>query len=358
MLPYFTEQWGNPSSVYRFASEPTRAIESSRAQIAEALGANSAELIFTGSATESINSAIHSAKMRFPRKKHIVTSAVEHSATLAYCEHLERDYGFDVTRISVDKNGMLIVDELSAAIRDDTVLVSLIWANNETGVVWPIKELAAICRERGVLLHVDGVQAVGKIPVDFSSIAADFLSFSGHKLGCPKGVGGLLVAEPDKFVPLIFGGKQEDGHRGGTENVAFIAGLSKAIELRTSSAAKEGWRKVRELRENFEAQLLKHLPTAVVNGVGVDRLPNTVSLFLPGIDSDAAVTYMDQKGICVSSGSACLESAIAPSHVIYAMTQSHEIASETLRISLGLDSTEAELKQLTKELVSLVEVYA
>lgn len=358
MMPYFNEKWGNRSSAYRFADETRKAIDSSRDTIANALEATASGVVFTSGATESINSAIHSATIRYPEKKHIITSAVEHAATLAYCEHLQRDHGFEVTRLAVDRDGNLDIEELRRSIREDTSLVSLIWANNETGVIWPIEAYASICREKAVLFHVDGVQAVGKITVSFESCGADFLSFSGHKIGCPKGIGGLLIAEPDKFKPLLYGGKQEHGLRGGTENTAFIVGLAKSVELCSSPESILAWNEVRELRDNLEAQLQANIPSATVNGQQALRLPNTLSLHLPGIDSDAAVTYLDQQGISVSSGSACMESAITPSHVIYAMSGSHERASETLRISLGRCSTAKDLDKLIGELMKLVDIYS
>ena len=358
MMPYFNEKWGNPSSSYRFADETRKAIDASRETITYALGATASGVVFTSGATESINSAIHSARIRYPEKKHIVTSAVEHSATLAYCEHLERDFGFEVTRLGVDRDGNLDPEELRRSIREDTSLLSLIWANNETGVIWPVEAYAKICRELGVLFHVDGVQAVGKIPVNFESCGADFLSFSGHKIGCPKGIGGLLMAEPNKFKALLYGGKQEHGLRGGTENTAFIVGLAKSVELCSSPGRMIAWNEVRKMRDNLEVQLQANIPSATVIGQQALRLPNTLSLHLPGIDSDAAVTYLDQQGICVSSGSACMESAITPSHVIYAMSGSHEKASETLRISLGRCSTAKDLDKLIGELTKLIEIYS
>lgn len=357
MMPYFNEKWGNPSSAYRFADEARKAIDGSRETIASALGATASNVVFTSGATESINSAIHSATIRYPEKKHIVTSAVEHSATLAYCEHLERDFGFEVTRLGVDQDGNLDTEELRRSIRTDTSLVSLIWANNETGVIWPIEAYATICREKGVLFHVDGVQAVGKIPVSFESCGADFLSFSGHKIGCPKGIGGLLIAEPNKFKPLLYGGKQENGLRGGTENTALIVGLAKSVELCTSPENMLAWNEIRDIRDKLEIQLQSNIPNVAVNGQKAVKLPNTLSLHLPGIDSDAAVTYLDQKGICVSSGSACMEGAITPSHVIYAMSGSHEKASETLRVSLGRQSTKEDLDRLVGELTALIHIH-
>lgn len=357
-MPYFTEKWANPSSLYRTAADVSRAIQDSRDAISNSLNGTGEGVIFTSGATESINSAIHSATLRFPRKKHILTSSVEHSATLAYCDFLERFHGYEVTRLSVDSVGNIDLRELEGAIRPETALVTLIWANNETGVIWPMEEVAVICRDKCVMLHVDAVQAVGKIPVDFRALGADFVSFSGHKIGCPKGIGGLLLAEPEKFHPLLYGGKQEFGLRGGTENTAQIVGLAKAMEISRSKEALDQWNAISALREQFEARIRTDLYGAAIHGGSSKRLPNTTSVYLPGIDADAAVTYLDQKGICVSSGSACMESAIAPSHVIYAMTGSHDVASETLRISLGRNSTKDELDLLLSELVNLTEIYS
>jgi len=357
-MPFFTEKWANPSSAYRAAAGVARVIRHSRDTIATSLNATGEGVVFTSGATESINSAIHSARLRSPEKKHILTSSVEHSATLAYCDFLERFHGYEVTRLPVDSAGQIDLRELGGAIRPDTALVALIWANNETGVIWPMEEIAAICRDKSVLLHVDAVQAVGKIPVDFKELGADFLSFSGHNIGSPKGIGGLLLAEPEKFHPLLYGGTQEHGLRGGTENTAQIVGLAKAIEISTAKEAFDQWKAVSVLRDQFEVCVRSELNGATIHGEVGKRLPNTTSVYLPGIDADAAVTFLDQKGICVSSGSACMESAIAPSHVIYAMTGSHDVASETLRISLGRNSTKDELDLLLSEMVNLTVVYS
>jgi cysteine desulfurase len=223
------------------------------------------------------------------------------------------------------------------------------WANNETGVVWPVAEYAKVCDAKGVPFHTDAVQALGKLPVDFGSSGVSFLSLSGHKFGAPKGIGALVVADPDSFVPLIIGGKQEHGHRGGTENVPHIVALGVAAEM-VGTRGFEAWGKVAALRDDFERSVLESLKGARVNGGGSPRLPNTSNIHFPGMDGDALVTFLDQQGICVSSGSACLESAITPSHVILAMTGSHEQASESIRLSLGLEASEADLQRL---LVSL-----
>ncbi|MGJ8653040.1 MAG: cysteine desulfurase family protein [Opitutaceae bacterium] len=357
ILPFISTLWGNPSSSYAIGIKAKQALDEARLSVAHFLNASAEQVLFTSGATEAINSAIHSAISRFPERKHIVTSAVEHSATLGYCDYLEKSLGYEVTRLPVDADGGLSIQSIDAALRPDTAIVSLIWANNETGVVWPVSDFAELCHIRGVPIHIDAVQAVGRIAVDFKQSGADFLSLSGHKFGAIKGAGALIISEPDSYVPLIIGGKQERGLRGGTESVPLCVALGEAAKI-CSSYDESAWVQVAEIRDAFESEIARRIPGARINGKLVARLPNTTSLYLPGIDSDAAVTYLDQKGICVSSGSACLEHAITPSHVIYAMTQSHDIASETLRISLGMDSTQKELAQLTEELVYLIQIYS
>lgn len=338
MLPWLSTNWGNPSSIHGPGRQARRAIEEAREKVARLVGAEPGQIVFTSGATEANNAAIHSARLGDPTKRHIITSAVEHSAVLAYCDFLERHHGIEVTRLPVDGRGGLSAAHLRDAIRADTALVSLMWANNETGVIWPVSEFAAICQEKGVPLHTDAVQAVGKIPVHFGECGASFLSLSGHKFGGPKGIGALVVAAPDSFVPFLHGGKQEHGHRGGTENVAHIVGLGAAAEV-VQTRGLSGWSAVSALRDAFEREICGLIPGAEVNGTGSPRLANTSNIYFPGTDGDALVTYLDQQGICVSSGSACLESAITPSHVILAMTSSHDRASESVRITLGLDTT-------------------
>lgn len=344
MMPWLTEQWGNPSSVHRAGQAARRAVEEAREKVAEWLDAEPNQIIFTSGATEANNAAIHSALIGQPRKRHIVTSAVEHSAVLAYCDYVETHHRVEVTRLSVDGDGLLSLAKLESAIRPDTALVSLMWANNETGVIWPVDEFAEVCHRRGVLFHTDAVQAVGKVPVSFAACGADFLSLSGHKFGAPKGVGALILADSGKFNPLIFGGKQESGHRGGTENVAAIVALAAAADIQRLGGLGR-WESVAALRDELERTILEIVPQMRIHGVASRRLPNTSNLWLPGIDADAIVTYLSQQGICVSSGSACLESAITPSHVILAMTGSHETASESVRFSLGLASKKDEVSQ-------------
>lgn len=357
MIQWLEGSFGNPSSLHYLGRKAANAVEFSRNYIADLLSCSPKSVVFTSGATEAINSAIHSVVSTSLERKHIVTSVVEHSAVLSYCNYIERSLGYEITRLPVKSDGKLSIHSLEEAIRPDTALVSLIWANNETGVVWPVSDFAEICQIRGVPLHIDAVQAIGRIPVNFEQSGADYLSISGHKFGAVKGSGALVIREPDSFVPLIIGGKQERGLRGGTESVPLCVALGEAARLcnmRDISA----WKQIAAIRDTFEDEIVRRIPGAVIHGKLGERLPNTTSLHIPGVDSDAAVTYLDQKEICVSSGSACMESAITPSHVIYAMTQSHDIASETLRISLGLKSTREELERLTEELVTFCELYA
>ncbi len=347
MLPWLSSQWGNPSSIHAPGRAARRAIEVSREKLAELCGALPEQIVFTSGATEANNAAIHSALLHDLTKRHIVTSAVEHSAVLEYCEYLERHHGVEVTRLPVDSYGMISVSDLRDAIRADTAVVSLMWANNETGVIWPVAEFSEICLENGVPLHTDAVQAVGKVAVDFKTSGASFLSLSGHKFGAPKGVGALVMATPNNFTSLIIGGKQEHGRRGGTENISHIVALGAAAEL-LSSRGLNSWRAISEMRDNLERTITESISGAQVNGNKSNRLPNTTNIHFPNIDGDVLVTYLDQQGISVSSGSACMESAITPSHVILAMAKSHNRANESIRISLGLNSSISEIIKLVE----------
>jgi len=349
MMPWLTERWGNPSSSYRMGREARKAVEEAREKVAALVGAEPGQVVFTSGATEANNSALHAAVLSGEGRRHLVTSKVEHSAVLAYCEYLERHHGVEVTHLDVDSEGRLDPDAIDEAIRSDTCLVSLMWANNETGVIFPIPQIAEICRKHGVPLHTDAVQAVGKLPVDLLHAGIDCLSLSGHKIGAPKGIGALIVADPSRFKPFLHGGKQENGLRGGTENVAQIIALGMAAEIR-QTAGSHGWERIRGLRDQFESELLRLIPTAMVNGGLAERIPNTSNVHIPGMDGDSAVIFLDQKGICVSSGSACMESAIAPSHVVLAMSASHDSANESLRISMGLDAKSDELDKLLEAL--------
>jgi cysteine desulfurase len=288
-----------------------------------------------------------------PKKQHVVTSETEHSSVLNYCRELAKR-GLEITFLPVTRDGLLDLQKLENAIRADTAIVSLMWANNETGVIAPVQEIAEICARRGVAFHCDAVQAVGKIHIDFHRVPIQFLSLSGHKLGAPKGVGALIIKDGIPFHPLLVGGKQESGRRAGTESVPLIVGLGAACQI--ASARVSEWEAIAVLRNRLEKELLSSLRGIYRNGAACFRLPNTLSIGIPGIDNDALVTYCDRNDVCISSGSACLEDAITPSHVILAMTGSYERATEVVRVSLGLDTQlEAilELPRLFREFVEL-----
>ena len=337
MKPYFTDRWGNPSSSYRFGSELRGAIETARIQMAELIGARPFEVVFTGNATEANNAAIHAALMAQPMKRHVVTSKVEHSSVLNYCVALERD-GVRVTYLPVDREGLLNLADLEAAITNDTAVVSLMWANNETGVLFPVSDIANVCKARGALFHCDAVQAVGKMSIDVSRFQADYLSIAGHKLGAPKGVGALYVHRKAPFSPYLHGGHQERGRRGGTESVALIAGLGKAAELAKSKIS-EFEKVIRPLRDTLEETILSGVPDAELNGHKSQRLANTSNLAFRGVDADALLMLLDQEGICASSGSACLADSADASHVISAMKPELRGERNSLRLSLGIEHT-------------------
>ena len=349
MMPWLTTNWGNPSSIHAPGRAARRAIEEARSKVATLVGAYPEQVLFTSGATEANNSAIHSVLIHDPTKRHIVTSAVEHSAILAYCDFVNQHHGVEITCLAVDADGMVSTDDLKGAIRPDTAIVSLMWANNETGVIWPVAEFSKICGDAGVPFHTDAVQAIGKVPVHFERCGVAFLSLSGHKIGAPKGIGALIVADPPTFEPLIHGGKQEHGMRGGTESVPLIVALGAAAEI-VSKRDSGCWNPIKKLRDEFESLLIQRIPRAEINGGKVQRLPNTSNVYLSGLDADAMITFLDQQGICVSSGSACMESAITPSHVILAMTNSYARASESIRVSLGQESSNKVLQSLVNSL--------
>ena len=341
--PYFIDRWGNPSSSYRFGSELKSAIETARTQVAELIGARPSEVVFNGNATEANNSAIHAALKANPTKRHIVTSQVEHSSVLNYCMALEKD-GLRITYLPVDREGLLNLADLEAAITDDTAVASLMWANNETGVLFPVADIARVCKARGVLFHCDAVQAAGKMPIDVSKLPIDYLSMTGHKLGAPKGVGALYVHRKAPFTPYLHGGHQERGYRGGTENVALIIGLGRAAEL--ARAKLSGFEAaVRPLRDALEKGILSDVPDAELNGHKSKRLPNTSSIAFRGVDSDALLMLLDQEGICASSGSACLADSPDASHVITAMKPELRGERNTLRLSLGMEHTASSVSE-------------
>src|SRR6266480_6677037 len=352
MLPFLTKYYGNPSSGYAFAAKSRKAVELARARLAALLGCDPSEIVFTSGGTESNNMAIHSALAYSavaaakagqiePGGKRIVTTAVEHSAVLRPCQDLEKR-GCLVTLLGVDREGNVDVGELEAAIGPETVLVSVMWANNETGVLFPVEKIAEICRERDVLFHTDAVQAVGKIPIRLRDTAINFLSLSAHKFHGPKGVGALYINRRTRFRPLIAGGSQENGRRGGTENVASIIGLGKAAEL-AAKYLEEGKWSVGSMRDRFEKSVLESVNGASVNGAGAPRIPNTSSFSFEGIESSAALLLLDRHGICCSAASACRTGSHDASHVLRAMNANGDSARRSLRFSFSRFNTEAEI---------------
>jgi cysteine desulfurase len=320
------------------------------------VGSTPSATVFTSGATEANNAAILSAITEDSNKKHLVTSGTEHSSVIEYCKWLSQR-GYEITFCKTSENGTVDLDHLQSCIRPDTAVVSIMWANNETGVISPVQDIAKLCSKNGVRFHCDAVQAVGKIPIDLKELSIDFLTLSGHKIGAAKGVGALILRDDVPFTSMIIGGKQEEGRRGGTESVPLIVGLGVACSIASNRPPTE-YSRVASLRDHLEEKLISELPGAYVNAKDSSRLPNTSNFGIQGIDSEILVTFLDQHGICVSSGSACTEQTISPSHVILAMTGSHERASEAIRISLGLETTEVGLDRMFSilpEFVSLTQ---
>lgn len=343
MMPYLTSEWGNPSSAYKFGSRLKGAIETAREQVAELIGSYPSEVTFTSCATESNNAAIHAALIANPNKRHIITSQVEHSSVLNYCKTLERQ-GYKVSYLPVDRDGLLAIADLEAAISGETAVVSLMWANNETGVLFPIKEIGDICKTRGVLFHCDAVQAAGKLEISMRNTPADYISLTGHKFNAPKGIGALFVRKNTPFSPLICGGHQERNKRGGTESVPLIVGMGKAAELaRKQQPAFE--KKVRPLRDTLENGILSMIPDTALNGDKGTRLSNTTNISFRKIESEALLILLDQEGVCASSGSACLADSDEPSHVIKAMKPNADLTRGMVRFSLGMSNTTDDIQK-------------
>jgi cysteine desulfurase len=354
MMPYFTSEWGNPSSSYKFGSKLKGAMATAREQVADLIGARPLEIVFTSCATESNNTAIHAALGASPAKRHIVTSAVEHSSVLNYCRALERE-GYRVTYLPVDGEGLLKLADLEDAITDDTAIVSLMWANNETGVLFPVREIAELCRERAVPYHCDAVQAAGKVEIDVTKAQADYISLTGHKIGAPKGVGALYVRRKAPISPYMYGGHQERGLRGGTENVALTVGMGIACE-EAIRCVRDCNQVVRGLRDRLEEGILGRVPHSELNGHKVLRLGNTSNIWLQGIDSEALLILLDQQGVCASSGSACLADSDEPSHVVKAMKPVASAAKESIRFSLGIGNSAPEIAQAVVAVVGIRDV--
>jgi cysteine desulfurase len=352
MLPYLTVRYGNPSSPYGLGKQSAQALQNAREQVAALLKCEPGEIIFTSSGTESTNAAILSAIAVDPDRKHVVTTRVEHSATLKTCEMLAKR-GYEITWLGVNSKGQVNLEEVEKALRSDTALLSVMWANNETGTLFPIQELVEIARKKGVYFHTDAVQAIGKIPIALDTLGIQFLSLSGHKLHCPKGVGALYVNKKTRFIPFMTGGSQENNKRGGTENVASIVALGKACDLARERAGIEN-EKVLRVRNTFETALLSSLSHIKINGDEEHRLPNTSNLTFTGVDSEALLMLLDEKQIYCSAGSACTSGSHAPSHVLKAMGITDTQARSSLRFSFSHLNTEEEVHEAVKQITFLV----
>jgi len=353
MLPYFHELYGNPSSMHSFGGQVMRKVRQAREQVASLLGASPEEIIFTSCGTESDNAAIRSALASNPDKKHIVTSRVEHPAVRALCAHLATQ-GYRVTELPVDGEGRLDMEQYKRALSPDTAIVSLMWANNETGVIFPIEKAAEMARERRILFHTDAVQAVGKIPINLADMRIDMLSASGHKLHAPKGIGVLYLRKGTKFSPFMVGGHQERGRRGGTEATPSIIGLGVAAELAQKKIDVENTY-VKGLRDRLENTILNTIPNSKVNGDRLNRLPNTTNISFEFVEGEGILLMMDEYGICASSGSACTSGSLQPSHVLRAMGIPFTMAHGSIRFSLSVYNTDEEIDFVIEKLPTIIE---
>lgn len=346
MLPFFVQRYGNPSSMYPFGGEVGDEVKKAREKVAALLGCEPREVVFTSCGTESDNTAIWSALRTQPDRRHFVTSRVEHPAIMSNIPLL-RKLGYRVTEVGVDDKGNLIWDQFIEALTPDTALASFLWANNETGVIFPVTEMAEACAERGIPFHTDAVQVAGKIPIDVSKTKIDLLAISGHKLHAPKGIGVLYVRRGLKFAPYMVGGHQEGGRRGGTENVPYIVGLGRAAELAIANMDDENTR-VRDLRDRLEAGLVGDIPYTRVNGDPGRRMPNTTNISFEYIEGEAILLHLAAAGICASSGSACTSGSLEPSHVLRAMGVPFTAAHGSIRLSLSVYNTAEEVDYVIK----------
>ena len=350
---FLEDKWGNPSSMYTFGGNVTQNIENSRKSVADLIRANPKEIVFTGCGTESDNTALYSALKTNPTKRHIVTSTVEHPAVIQFAQRFEKE-GYEVTYIPVDSNGELDPKDVEKSIRPDTAIVSIMWANNENGVIFPIEEIANICKSKNVLFHTDAVQAAGKIPIDVSKIPINFLSISAHKLHGPKGVGALYIQKDTKFEPVITGGHQEKGRRAGTENVASIVGFGKACELAMEKTDHE-LNEIKNLRDRLESEIANTIPNTIFNSQNANRLSNTSSISFQGIEGEAILLMMNEDNICASTGSACSSGSLEPSHVLLAMGISKQDAHGTIRFSLSRYTTDKDINYLIEKMPPIIK---
>ncbi len=355
MLPYFTEYFGNPSSLHLFAREAGKGLDTARAQVAKALNAKPEEIIFTGGGSESDNMALRGIPEAYKKKgKHVITSAVEHHAVLHTLEAMEKEGRVEVTYLPVDEYGMVTAEQVEKAIRPDTVLVSIMFANNEVGTIMPIEQIGETCKKHGVLFHTDAVQAVGHVPVDVEKMHIDLLSLSGHKFHGPKGVGALYVRKGVRIPALILGGAQERRKRAGTENVPGIVGMGKAIELATSEL-EDNAAKMKVLRDRLIFGIPARIPDVKLNGHPTERLPNNVNFSIRFIEGESILLMLDLNGIAASSGSACTSGSLDPSHVLLAMGLSHEVAHGSLRLTLSEFTIPEEIDYVLDTLPPIVE---
>ncbi|MFZ5766834.1 MAG: cysteine desulfurase NifS [Thermodesulfobacteriota bacterium] len=355
MLPYFSKLYGNPSSMHTFGGQVGKALRHAREQVAAIINADVEEIIFTSCGTESDSTAILSALQSQSGKRHIVTTRVEHPAVKNLCRSLDSLTGHKhrVTELPVESDGTIDLRRYEDSLTDETAIVSVMWANNETGVIFPIAEMAEIAKSRGILFHTDAVQAVGKIPIDMAKVPVDFLSISGHKLHAPKGIGVLYVRKRTPFMPFLIGGHQEHGRRGGTENVASVIGLGKACELARRHINKENTT-VKALRDKLENGLLAKIPNSLLNGHKTERLPNTCNVSFEYVEGEAILLHMDRYGICASSGSACTSGSLEPSHVLRAMGVPFTAAHGSIRFSLSVYNTEDEVDFVLEKMPGII----
>ncbi len=352
MRPYFCELYGNPSSMHFFGGQVQSKVDEARKRVAALLGASADEIIFTACGTESDNAAIRSALEIYPEKRHVITSRVEHPAVLTQCRNLTQK-GYRVTEIGVDGAGNLDMDEYRNAVDTDTAIVSLMWANNETGVIFPVEEAAAIAKSKGALFHTDAVQAVGKIPINMAASQIDMLSVSGHKLHAPKGIGVLYLRRGSPFRPFLVGGHQEKSRRAGTENAAAIIALGKACELAGQYMETENT-DVKAQRDRLQNALMAAIPHARINGDGAERLPNTTSIAFEFVEGEAILMLLSELGICASSGSACTSGSLEPSHVLRAMGVPFTCAHGSIRFSLSRFTTDTEIDTVIREMPPII----
>jgi len=353
MMPYFSDYYGNPSSMHFFGGQVQRKVNEAREKVADLLGADASEIVFTSCGTESDNAAILGTVDSYPEKRHFVTSRVEHPAVGNVATYLTRK-GYKVNELSVDREGQLDLDELKEALTDQTAVVSIMYANNETGVIFPVEKIGEIVKSKGIPFHTDAVQTAGKIPLNMKKSTVDMLSISGHKLHAPKGIGVLYIRKGTKFSPFLIGGHQEKGRRGGTENVPYIVALGKACELARKNMNDENMR-VKALRDYLEQRILEKIPNTLVNGDRSNRLPNTLNVSFEYVEGESILLLLSDLGICASSGSACTSGSLEPSHVLRAMGVPFTAAHGSIRFSLSIYNTKEEMDYIIENLPPIIQ---